>query len=143
MKNLAFLTFVIFIASCGTTTAVQKTGNEGELVITSIQNYGPASSLDEAIRITVEQATDYCSKKGLSYHRNYSIDHGMGIGQVVESTLYFKCVESNAANAPAEKSKGENDNIADGLWKLEELRKSGAITDEEYGQAKSKLLSAQ
>ena len=141
MKIWICLASIALLAGCGTTTAVQTTGNEGEFVVTSIQNYGPVSSLDEAIAITVREATDFCSKKGMSYHRNYSIDHGMGIGQVVESTLYFSCIDPNQKKpTPDESDTAGEKSIADDLWKLDELRKSGALTEEEYHKAKSKLL---
>lgn len=95
-KVIGILIAVFTLSGCGTTlTAAQRTGNEGEYVVTSTHNYSVFSSLEKAKENAASQAADTCSKMGKVYKENYSIDHGIGIGQVVESTLYFNCVDKS------------------------------------------------
>ena len=42
---------------------------------------------------------------------------------------------------PSQPQSSSTGNVADQIQKLSELRKSGALTDEEFASAKSKLLS--
>lgn len=92
MKNILIAIAVISsVNGCTTNSAVQATGIENQLVVTSIHNHGPFSSLTAAKADTEKSANNYCSSIGKKYKKNYSIDHDMAIGQVVESTLYFEC----------------------------------------------------
>lgn len=84
----------ILITGCTTNTPPQQTGVGGQFVVTSIHNHSIFSSLEGAKFDTESMASAYCSKLNKKFKKNYSIDHGMAIGQVVESTLYFECVDS-------------------------------------------------
>ena len=59
----------------------------------------------------------------------------------------FKSKEANRAEKEAEQSKGnenatsQDNNLSDELTKLNDLRQSGALTQEEFDKAKNKLLN--
>ena len=59
----------------------------------------------------------------------------------------FKSKEANRAEKEAEQSKdnenitSQDNNLSDELTKLNDLRQSGALTQEEFDKAKSKLLN--
>ena len=58
----------------------------------------------------------------------------------------FKSKEANRAEKEAEQSKdnenvtSQDNNLSDELTKLNDLRKSGVLTQEEFDKAKNKLL---
>ena len=96
MKKLIGLSIfitVFVLTGCTTMAPPQRTANEGEFVVTTIHNHSIFSSLGAAKADTEKRATEFCDYTGKKFKRNYSIDHGMAIGQVVESTLYFECVD--------------------------------------------------
>ena len=59
----------------------------------------------------------------------------------------FKSKEANRAEKEAEQSKdnenvtSQDNNLSDELTKLNDLRKSGVLTQEEFDKAKNKLLN--
>ena len=59
----------------------------------------------------------------------------------------FKSKEANRAEKEAEQSKdnenltSQDNNLSDELTKLNDLRQSGALTQEEFDKAKNKLLN--
>ena len=59
----------------------------------------------------------------------------------------FKSKEANRAEKEAEQSKGnenatsQDNNLSDELTKLNDLRQSGVLTQEEFDKAKNKLLN--
>ena len=59
----------------------------------------------------------------------------------------FKAKEANRAEKEAEQSKdnenatSQDNNLSDELTKLNDLRQSGALTQEEFDKAKNKLLN--
>ena len=97
MKNLVFVFLVLLLSGCGVrSTVVSKTNVDGEYVVRASDQKGPLSSLSAAREGAIRTAIETCKEMGKVYKKGYSIDQGLSyaaLGQVPESTLYFRCVD--------------------------------------------------
>lgn len=145
MKVRLFSAIAILIASlsgCGTTSLpVAETGNSGEYIVVARNMESVFSNLEAAQQEAVTRAMEKCSNMGKVYKKRYSIDKPMAVGQVPESTLYFSCEDKSTANetSTALKPPPTSDIFVE-LTKLDDLRKRGILTQEEFDAQKKKLL---
>lgn len=94
MKKIIAFFVIGLLAGCGTKSLpVAHTGVEGEYVVVASHYMSFGSSIEIAQQEAIDKAKEACGKMGKSYEKKYSIDRPLGIGQVPESTLFFKCVD--------------------------------------------------
>ncbi|MBW4057246.1 MAG: SHOCT domain-containing protein [Proteobacteria bacterium] len=78
---------------------------------------------------------------GLTYKKKYAVDRPMATAQAPESSLYFTCVNPNAANEVSTTSDSVKFSIAEEIQKLVSLKDKGVLSESEFQAAKKKLLS--
>jgi len=146
-------------AGCGTSMPIQKTGNNNEYVLNR-DDKSPLGSLADVKIAVSKEAKNFCAAMNGKMIEKYSIDKERAMMVWPESTLYFECNE-NIPHSEQKNDKSENfigamnnsgrnsdtlsaveksKKIYPELVKLDELRKSGIITEIEFNEQKKKLL---
>lgn len=145
------------VTACTSTGVVPADGDTFMIGKKSAQiGFGPPVKTEAAV---FAEASDYCTGQGKEVETADLIVRNSVPGRPASVNLKFRCVEPGTStafstptdagtdsyateSAASEEGTVNADDIYSKLIKLEELRKQGILTDEEFAQEKKKLLDA-
>ena len=148
---------VMLLAACTSTGVVPADGDTFMIGKKSAQaGFGPPIKTEAAV---FAEASEFCDGQGKEVETADLLVRNSTFGRPGSVNLKFRCVDpgtstaystptdtgndSNATeNAASEEDTVNADDIYSKLVKLEELRKQGILTDEEFAQEKKELLDA-
>ena len=142
---------VMLLAACTSTGVVPADGDTFMIGKKSAQaGFGPPVKTEAAV---FAEASEFCDGQGKEVETADLIVRNSTFGRPGSVNLKFRCVDpgtSTTYSTPTDKGTDidATENAASGediysrLVKLEELRKQGILTDEEFAQEKKELLDA-
>lgn len=89
MKKAVLLAMLFLAAGCATQTGVVPAGQD--TYMTSRQDNGITASAGTLQAENLKEAKQFCASKGRDFSVVSSTDIPRALGQIPQSTLYFKC----------------------------------------------------
>lgn len=143
MKRILEIALIVvatsFLIGCATSSGIVRTGPETLMVSKTQKGFRGASG--PVLAAAMKEANQYCERQGkvLKVISTKQKDM-MPFKSDASAEVHFKCLDPNDPELVNDQSTKENTDVYDEIARLNELRKDGALTDEEFEREKKKIL---